>query len=69
MGGCRVPEACRVQSWDGADWRDVSPNAAVGVEKDRFNRLEFEPVETTRVRLYVKLRDGYSGGILEWRVE
>lgn len=68
-GGCRVPETCRVQWWDGGDWRDVAPNAAIGVEKDRFNRLEFEPVETTRVRLYVKLRHGYSGGILEWRVE
>ncbi|NMC19525.1 MAG: hypothetical protein GYA33_03810, partial [Thermogutta sp.] len=48
---------------------DVAPSAAVGIEKDRFNRLEFDPVETPQVRLYVKLREGFSGGILEWRVE
>lgn len=69
VGQCRVPESCRVQWWDGGDWRDVAPNPAVGVEKDRFNRLEFDAVETSQMRLYVKLRHGFSGGILEWRVE
>jgi hypothetical protein len=28
-----------------------------------------DAVETTAVRLEVRLRPGFSGGILEWRVE
>lgn len=39
---------------------------AAPVAKDAFNRLTFKPVRTTELRLDVELRDGYSGGILEW---
>ena len=28
-----------------------------------------DPVRTAAVRLEVKLREGFSGGLLEWRVE
>ena len=42
---------------------------APGVGKNRYNRVEFESLETTGLRLEVDLQDEYSGGILEWRVD
>jgi hypothetical protein len=39
------------------------------VEKDDWSRTEFAPVETTALRLMVQLREGFFGGILEWKVK
>ena len=68
-GQCRVPERCLVEWWDGENWQPVKPQAECGVEKDRYNELVFNPVKTTRLRLLVKLRPGFSAGILEWKIE
>jgi hypothetical protein len=43
--------------------------APYGTDKDKFNRVTFDAVETTAIRLEVRLSEGFSGGILEWRVE
>lgn len=69
-GGCRVPESWRLLYRD-ADgrWLQVAPSTAFGVDKDRYNVVPFAPVTTDALRIEVKLRDGYSGGILEWRAE
>ena len=37
--------------------------------KDEFNRATFDPIQATGLRLQVKLKPGYSGGILEWKVQ
>ncbi len=39
------------------------------MEKDKFNRAEFEPVTTKQLRIVVGLQPEFSGGILEWRVQ
>jgi hypothetical protein len=39
------------------------------VEKDKFNSVRFKPVETKALRLEVKLQQGFSAGILEWRID
>jgi hypothetical protein len=57
-----------VEWWDGKNWQPVKPQAQCGVEKDRYNELVFDPVKTNRLRLLVKLRPGFSAGILEWKV-
>jgi hypothetical protein len=67
-GGCRVPESWRLLARDGDAWKPVGGASGYGVAKDRFNRVTFWPVRTTALRLEVKLHDGFSGGILEWRV-
>ncbi len=36
---------------------------------DRFNRLTFEPVTTSSLRLEVEQAPGYTAGLYEWRVE
>jgi hypothetical protein len=68
-GQCRVPESWKVMVKSGDGWKDVSGASAYGVEKDKFNATTFNDVETTAVRLVVKLRPNVSGGILEWRVK
>jgi len=68
-GGCRVPESCELLYRDGEQWKHVSTTSAIGTAKDEFNRATFDPVQTTGLRLQVKLKPGYSGGILEWKVQ
>lgn len=69
VGHCRVPASWRVEWWDGSQWRPVKAKTPYGVERDAFNRVVFEPVTTTRIRLVVKLQDQFSAGILECQVE
>ncbi len=67
-GECRVPESWTLQWLDGESWKDVRTTGAFGVERDRFNRVAFEPVVARALRITAKLRAGFSGGILEWTV-
>ena len=68
-GHCRLPASWKVQ-WrpaKNAPWRDVGAEGPVA--KDRFCQVAFPaPVKAQAVRLAVKLQEGWSGGILEWRI-
>jgi DUF1680 family protein len=70
IGACRVPAEWRLLWRDGEAWKPVHLNAgsSYGVACDRFNRVSFAPVTTWELKLEVKLRAGFSGGILEWSV-
>jgi hypothetical protein len=68
-GGCRTPKSWRLLYKDGNDYKQVSNAGSYGVEKDKFNSVRFKPVETKALRLEVKLQQGFSAGILEWRID
>jgi len=69
-GGCRAPASWNLLYQDtGGRWQPVTARGTYGVELNRFNTVEFEPVETTGLRLEAQLQKDQSGGILEWRVE
>lgn len=84
-GRCRPPASWRllykpVGAAGGDEWRPVSPRSpsatgpaspgpAFGVATDQFNIVEFEPIETTALRIEARLRPDFSAGLLEWRVE
>lgn len=69
-GGCRVPASWRLLYKDtGGQWQPVKASGNFGVEMNRFNSVEFDPVQTAGLRLEAKLQPDYSGGILEWKVE
>jgi hypothetical protein len=68
-GGCRVPQSWRVLVRKDKQWMPVTGSSDYGVERDRFNAATFAPVETDAVRLEVQLRDGFSGGVLRWRLK
>jgi hypothetical protein len=67
-GACRVPQSCKLTWFDGATWKPVSNASGVGVLKDQLNRVTFDPVSPSSLRLEVQLQPGFSGGILEWCV-
>jgi len=67
-GECRTPESWRVLFKDGDQWKPVETTGTYGVERDKYNKMEFKPVLTTGLRLEVKMRPGWSAGIQEWTV-
>ncbi len=69
-GGCRVPKSWKVLYRDSdGSWIEV-PNAdKYTTVKGAANRLNFDPVTTTALKLEVQLPDDNSTGIFEWEVE
>jgi DUF1680 family protein len=66
-GECRVPRSWRVLYKDGDQWKPVENRENYGVEKDRYNKITFNPVTTTALRLEVTLQPTWSAGIQEWK--
>jgi hypothetical protein len=67
-GQCRVPESWQLQYRDGQAWKPVKAASEYGTARDQYNRLTFDPVKTTALRIEVQLKPKFSGGILEWKV-
>jgi hypothetical protein len=67
-GGCTTPQSWRLLYRKNGQWHEVARPSEYGVATDRFNLTTFEEVETDALRIEVKLRENFSGGILEWRV-
>ena len=68
-GYCRVPASWRLLWWNGSEWKPVETKDPFGVEKDKFNVVRFKPVKSDRFRIEVSLRRGFSGGVLEWKLD
>ena len=68
-GEVRVPASWRLLYKEGDQWKPVETGDAYGVEKDRYNRLTFNPVTTGGLRLEVIMQPNWSAGIQEWRVK
>lgn len=67
---CRVPRSWRVlYKTATGGWEEVKGASGYGVELDRENAATFEPIETTGLRIEAVLQEGWSGGILEWKVD
>ena len=67
-GQCRVPESWRVMYRDGQSWKPVEGATAYGLKTNEYNQTKFTPVNTDALRIQLKLRSGFSGGILQWQV-
>ncbi len=67
-GECRVPASWRVLWRDGGRWKPVPDAMNLPVAKDRFNSVSFPAVTSDAVRLEVQLKNGFSSGILRWRL-
>jgi len=67
-GGCRVPKSWKLVYKKGIAWLPVKPTGEYGIKKDQFNRLEFEGVTTTALRLKIRQPDDFSTGVQEWVV-
>jgi len=67
-GGCRVPESWRLLYRDGESWKPVKTQDSLGVAKDGYNGVTFEPVMASGLRIELRLQPKFSGGVLEWKV-
>jgi hypothetical protein len=67
-GGCRVPASWRLFYRNGDHWTPVGGASVYGTDIDRYNRVTFQPIQTTSLRIEVQLQQGWSGGVLEWKV-
>ncbi len=65
-GGCRTPESWKIQVKQGSEWVDVEPLGQYGTQANAWNLVEFKPLRGSEIRLLVKLKSGFSGGVLEW---
>lgn len=65
---CRVPQSWTLQYLENGQWKPVNNPSPYGVAMDTFNRVTFDAVNTSALRLNVQLQPEWSGGILEWRV-
>jgi hypothetical protein len=70
VGACRVPAEWRLLWLDGEEWKPVKllKDEQYGTALDQFNKVSFEPVTTHELRLEVKLKEGFSGGVLKWQI-
>jgi hypothetical protein len=70
VGRCRVPAEWRLLWLDGNDWKPVklTGESAYATALDKWNKITFEAVTTREVKLEVKLKKDFSGGILKWTV-
>ncbi|HWH68174.1 MAG TPA: beta-L-arabinofuranosidase domain-containing protein, partial [Candidatus Sulfotelmatobacter sp.] len=66
-GSCRVPKSWRLLYQDGKEWKPVAGASAFGTQLNQYNRVTFNAVTTTVLRLEVQLQPEFSGGILEWK--
>lgn len=67
-GSFRTPESWKLYYLDGEEWHEVKALSPYTVDKDCYNSLDFQPVTTTSLKIEAQLREGQSGGILEWKV-
>ena len=68
-GGCRVPKAWRIFYRDAAgNWQPVSGADSYGTVKGTTNTVNFDPVNTTALKLEVDLPADNSAGLFEWEV-
>ena len=66
---CAAPTSWRLvfRKPDGT-WEPVRARDEFGTKLDTANTVEFDPVETTALRIEAKLRPNLSAGILQWQV-
>jgi uncharacterized protein len=68
-GGVRVPASWRLLYKDGNDWKPVDNLSPYGVDKDKFNRVTFQPVTTSELRIELTSQQQFSSGLQKWIVK
>jgi len=67
-GGCRVPKSWTIVYDAGYVWVPITARTEYGTAQGEYNKVTFEPVTTSALRIEVQQQPGMSSGILEWKV-
>ncbi|HEX9972166.1 MAG TPA: glycoside hydrolase family 127 protein [bacterium] len=65
IGECRIPQSWKILYKSGNEWKPVYSEDQYGVEKDKYNKVVFETVRTTALRLEIQSQPDFAGGIHE----
>jgi hypothetical protein len=68
-GEVRVPASWRLLYKSGGEWKPVEGAGSFGNEKDKYNRVKFQPVLTAGLRLEVTMQEKWSAGVQKWKVK
>lgn len=68
-GACRVPEKWNLFYLANGKWNQVKTSSGYIVVKDDWNKLKFQPVTTSAIRLEMNFPGDFSGGVHEWEVK
>jgi hypothetical protein len=69
FGGCRIPASWKLLYKDGDKWVPVKNTVPYEIAKDKYNKLQFEPVKTTGLRIELRQPENHSAGLHEWIVK
>ncbi len=67
-GQCRVPDSWTVLYLEGKKWKPVQTEQRFETSLNQYNTVQFDPVETTALKVIVQLKTQFSGGVLEWKI-
>lgn len=68
-GNFRTPESWMLYYKDNdGQWKEVEDHSPYTVDRDRYNSVDFKPVTTRELKIVAQLREGESGGVIEWKV-
>ncbi|MDR2921220.1 MAG: glycoside hydrolase family 127 protein [Tannerella sp.] len=69
-GGCRLPQSWKIYYKDtSGSWQPVKNTTDYKILKGVNNKVRFEPVKTTAVKIEVVLPEKNAAGLSEWSVE
>ncbi len=67
-GNYRVPSSWKLLYKEDNHWNEVKAKGPYTTNKDCYNKLDFEPVFTTALKVVASLQKDESGGVIEWKV-
>ena len=68
-GNFRAPESWILYYKDAdGQWKEVEDHSPYTVDRDRYNSVDFRSVTTRELKIVAQLREGESGGVIEWKV-
>ena len=68
-GGCDLPASWELLYKKDGEWAPVKATTPYEIAKDKYDTVEFEPVNTTALRMVVRLPKNDASGIHEWIVQ
>lgn len=68
-GGCRIPVSYKLLYKKGDQWLPVEATSPYEISKDKFNILQFKPVNTTALKMEIQLPKEHATGVHEWAVK
>ena len=66
-GECRLPDKWHLERFEDGKWIPIE-SADYAVQKDKWIEVKFPAVSTQSLRLVVRLKQGWSAGIRQWKV-